>query len=113
MFPARKKKKKKLKYVLAVLIGVVIVKAIFIPLALKAVALLAKKAFLLSSLSLILSAIIGFKRFAQAGWDRMGQMMMMKEPGEVTDIPYLPTPTEAMYHKISTDQYWGRDFKSN
>lgn len=108
---ARGKKKKKLKGLMPILIGIAVVKAVFLPIALKTIAFISGKAFLLSALSLILSSILGLKKIATGGWDRMSQTSSLRDRGDVTENSYQPLPTEAVYHKI-TDHHWARKFPS-
>ncbi|GLV32664.1 hypothetical protein CBL_00629 [Carabus blaptoides fortunei] len=109
---ARGKKKKKLKYLMPILLGIAVLKAVLIPVALKTMAFISAKAFLLSSLSLILSSILGLKRIASGSWDRMSQISPMRDRDDSTDNSYQPLPTEAVYHKI-TDHHWARKFHTN
>lgn len=53
------------KYVLPLLVGFLLIKAILLPIALKALAVLSGKAVVLSLMSLILAAIVGLKKVAQ------------------------------------------------
>lgn len=61
----RKKKFKLNKYLLPLMVGVILIKSILLPIALKALALLSGKAVVLSLMSLILAAIVGLKKVAQ------------------------------------------------
>lgn len=64
---ARKKKRHKLnKYILPLIVGVILIKSILLPIALKTLAILSGKAVVLSLMSLILAAIVGLKKVAQA-----------------------------------------------
>ncbi|XP_033180347.1 uncharacterized protein LOC117233962 [Bombus vosnesenskii] len=66
-FEARKKKRHKLnKYILPLIVGVILIKSILLPIALKTLAILSGKAVVLSLMSLILAAIVGLKKVAQA-----------------------------------------------
>ncbi|XP_043517605.1 uncharacterized protein LOC122532680 [Frieseomelitta varia] len=66
-FEARKKKKHKLnKYIIPLIIGVMLIKSILLPIALKTLAILSGKAVVLSLMSLILAAIVGLKKVAQS-----------------------------------------------
>lgn len=92
---------------MALLMGIVLVKSIIIPLALKAMAIVSGKAMLLSALSLILASIVGFKKVAH-GWDRVGQAPLKDRGDAFVPYPYNPGPIDT----YDNTQTWSRRFKS-
>lgn len=61
-----KAKKFKLnKYILPLIVGLILIKSILLPIALKTLAVLSGKAVILSLMSLILAAIVGLKKVAR------------------------------------------------
>ncbi|KAH0814346.1 hypothetical protein GEV33_008446 [Tenebrio molitor] len=61
---ARKKKKKGNKYTVPLLFGALMVKSIMFPLAFKAMAIMSSIAVVLSTMSLIISSIVGYVKLA-------------------------------------------------
>ncbi|CAH1375175.1 unnamed protein product [Tenebrio molitor] len=61
---ARKKKKKGNKYTVPLLFGALMVKSIIFPLAFKAMAVMSSIAVVLSTMSLIISSIVGYAKLA-------------------------------------------------
>lgn len=64
LFTGRKKKKKLNKYLAPLIVGFLLIKSILLPLVLKALAIMSGKAVVLSTMSLILAAILGLRGIA-------------------------------------------------
>lgn len=63
-FEEEARKKKKDKFLLPIVFGALVVKSIVLPLAFKAMAVMSSIAVLLSTMSLIISSIIGYAKVA-------------------------------------------------
>lgn len=90
--------------------GIVLVKSVIIPLALKAMAIISGKAVLLSALSLILASIGSLKKMAH-DWDRKGQVSL-KDRGDGTYYNYQQQQGIMDNFENYAAQQWSRNLSS-
>lgn len=72
-----------------VMIGLLIAKAIILPMLLKALTIMSSASFVLSGLSLLTSVLLGFKWFLTSQQPQQQSIMRMQEPAKV-EIVHVP-----------------------
>lgn len=81
---------KKARTMFPVMIGLLIAKAIILPMLLKALTIMSSASFVLSSMSLLTSVLLGFKWFLTSSQHPQQQSVMrMQEPAKV-EIVHVP-----------------------